>query len=775
MNGRPEKGGFPVMKRLLLLLCILCLCWSWGLCEKSATLLLYISGNDLESAACAEIQELMEGEYADEFNICVWAGGSNNWGGEFGFENGQLNQVVVGNEEFLEQNTAGKVSVGKPETLSDFIVSSIREYPADRYFLMLYDHGSGPAGGMLFDGVFRYEHIGMSGLHKALVQAQQQLGDLSFDIISVHACLMGTVELLAACQDFADYIVCSEELVLAGSLKNTFLLSSLQENPDIPSSVLATAWLDAYSEEAGHEYQLSAFDMHQTQPLIESINTLLERMAQRMDESTLLELKRSRAGMRDLSDESQENAANEDILWDTVDLYPFLAAFAPYEPELTDRIPDLLSNALIGNVPGRDKNVSGIGILFPRVLLNVDFENTFTQYFSGQLPGAEHFIHRYCALIEGRGSDETPSARPEPGQRTSGSGTSSLITSGEQSDQAKNEEGTEGESLFDLKTENKQDEPASNKQPTSKQSTGTSSESSSLITSGKQSDQTKTEEGTDGESLFDLKTENKQNEPASDKQPASEQGPGTSSESSSLITSDTNAAAEPTSKSQVSTDNTGSDELFDLKTDSPKPDAHPSSEEKTYRLQLDKEEMESLVSATGILTVGSVHDGKKIYTDLGTDLDTIIDWESGTVSMDFDGHWMQIGGNIAVINDMRVIEDSLYITVPATVNGESVLLEYLFKGDFSQGQLHRIMDSGNDLGHRALTMLNQSTIENVSLRYWSFTYDNEPDNFEWSGEPIPLDECLTAESGPLQDAYFITFALEDVSGNTTYYDAVPLK
>ena len=721
MNGRPEKGGFPVMKRLLLLLCILCLCWSWGLCEKSATLLLYISGNDLESAACAEIQELMEGEYADEFNICVWAGGSNNWGGEFGFENGQLNQVVVGNEEFLEQNTAGKVSVGKPETLSEFIVSSIREYPADRYFLMLYDHGSGPAGGMLFDGVFRYEHIGMSGLHKALVQAQQQLGDLSFDIISVHACLMGTVELLAACQDFADYIVCSEELVLAGSLKNTFLLSSLQENPDIPSSVLATAWLDAYSEEAGHEYQLSAFDMHQTQPLIESINTLLERMAQRMDESTLLELKRSRAGMRDLSDESQENAANEDILWDTVDLYPFLAAFAPYEPELTDRIPDLLSNALIGNVPGRDKNVSGIGILFPRVLLNVDFENTFTQYFSGQLPGAEHFIHRYCALIEGRGSDETPSARPEPGQRTSGSGTSSLITSGEQSDQAKNEEGTEGESLFDLKTENKQDEPASNKQPTSKQS------------------------------------------------------PGTSSESSSLITSDTNAAAEPTSKSQVSTDNTSSDELFDLKTDSPKPDAHPSSEEKTYRLQLDKEEMESLVSATGILTVGSVHDGKKIYTDLGTDLDTIIDWESGTVSMDFDGHWMQIGGNIAVINDMRVIEDSLYITVPATVNGESVLLEYLFKGDFSQGQLHRIMDSGNDLGHRALTMLNQSTIENVSLRYWSFTYDNEPDNFEWSGEPIPLDECLTAESGPLQDAYFITFALEDVSGNTTYYDAVPLK
>ena len=747
------------MKRLLLLLCILCLCWSWGLCEKSATLLLYMSGNDLESAACAEIQELMEGEYADEFNICVWAGGSNNWGGEFGFENGQLNQVVVGNEEFLEQNTAGKVSVGKPETLSDFIVSSIREYPADRYFLMLYDHGSGPAGGMLFDGVFRYEHIGMSGLHKALVQAQQQLGDLSFDIISVHACLMGTVELLAACQDFADYIVCSEELVLAGSLKNTFLLSSLQENPDIPSSVLATAWLDAYSEEAGHEYQLSAFDMHQTQPLIESINTLLERMAQRMDESTLLELMRSRAGMRDLSDESQENAANEDILWDTVDLYPFLAAFAPYEPELTDRIPDLLSNALIGNVPGRDKNVSGIGILFPRVLLNVDFENTFTQYFSGQLPGAEHFIHRYCALIEGRGSDETPSARPEPGQRTSGSGTSSLITSGEQSDQAKNEEGTEGESLFDLKTENKQDEPASNKQPTSKQSTGTSSESSSLITSGKQSDQ----------------TENKQNEPASDKQPASEQGPGTSSESSSLITSDTNAAAEPTSKSQVSTDNTSSDELFDLKTDSPKPDAHPSSEEKTYRLQLDKEEMESLVSATGILTICSERNGQKIYTDLGTDLDTIIDWESGTVSMDFDGHWMQIGGNIAVINDMRVIEDSLYITVPATVNGESVLLEYLFKGDFSQGQLHRIMDSGNDLGHRALTVLNQSTIENVSLRYWSFTYDNEPDNFEWSGEPIPLDECITAESGPLQSEYFITFALEDVSGNTTYYDAVPLK
>ena len=694
--------------------------------------MLYISAYGLESSACTEVQDLVQGNFSDDFNVCVWAGGSNDWKGAPGFENGQLNQMVIGNGTFADVHAAGKISVGRPETLTDFIVSSVRDYPAERYFLMLYDHGAGPAGGLLYDRIFRNDHLGMSDLHSALIQAQQQLGDFHIDLLSIHACLMGTVELLAACQGVADYVICSEELVLSDSLRNSFLLSELRENPDISNENLARLWLDAYQEETGGEYQLAAFDINQMGQVFENLNILLDRISSQMDESMVRDLSRARASMRDLSSSSREEVATESLLWDTVDLRSFLSAFSPFEPEQANLVLELLDNALIANIPGRDTDLCGVGILFPYDLLRESFEIHYNQYFSGQIPGLDNFIHRYCAFKKGgetAADANSLSDRPESLQTAFDElGTSSLISSN--SSETPDSESTGFSSLIT----SGDTETAGNE----------SSGFSSLITSG------------------DAKTT------------------GTESVApSSLITSGEGTADTAVDSSSLVDEEKGISDLqygrFDLKVESSEPE-QKTDRNHEYRVLLDEDQVENLESAEGILTVLTVENGKKVYTDIGTNLDTSIDWENGTVSASFDGRWIQINGQPATVMETVQSNGLRFLIVPAALDGENIILEYVFQPGSEQGQLNRVIDSGNSDGYRALRLLNVNDEDQIYLRYQSHVFeDGQMKSFERNSGLIPIAGCRFAEIKPISHNCYISFHLEDIYGNISFSPMFSVK
>ena len=707
-------------RRLIFLCCLLCLLAGIGQADKSATLMLYISGYDLEQAACLEIQDLMQGNYADDFNICVWAGGTKQWRGMFELADEELNQLVIGNGEFIEKRSAGRMSVADPETLASFIVSSVHEYPAERYFLMLYDHGAGPAGGMLFDSVFR-DDLGMIELRSAFREVQEQLGDFHFDMISIHACLMGTVEVLAACQGMTDCVVCSEEMILSDSLRNSVILSALREDPACPTETLAQKLVDSYLQETGEGNQLAAYNMNRIEPMLESLNLLLENTASQMDATMFRDLSRARATMRDLSASSQETAAAEEFLWDTVDLKAFLGAIDSIDPEQTGRILEQFDDALISSVPGRDTELCGLGILFPNDLLRDNFETRYDRYFTGQLPGLEQFVHRYCALKDGREkADDSGNARPEPGQENdTASGISSLIITGSQ-------DTTDGGSA------------------------GTSS----LITMG--DTEAPDSDGTGTSSLITMGGES----------PSEEAG------TSSLIASG-EESGNPSGSAQADAET--QEPLFDLKT--PNGTSERKAEgNRTYSLQLDETMLEELASAEGILTVTTEVDGKNVYTDITDSLETSVDWESGQISAVFDGNWIRIDGQIAVVIGMEENSGVTYMTVPAVLNGENVILEYLFRPGQDQGKLTRVMDSGGNEGYRALSVMELGDSDTVSLRYWSYMYvEGQTEMFERFSEPISPAQCRVAERKPIVEESYLSFCLNDIYGDTTYSAAMPLQ
>lgn len=119
---------------------------------------------------------------------------------------------------------SGKKSTKNSPELTEFIVSTVKAYPAEQYMLVLWDHGGGPKDG--FGGDDRapvngdYGYITSDQLSNAIKEAKERLaaetlsenGLDKFAMLGFDACLMGNFETSFAMSSYADYLVASEDL-----------------------------------------------------------------------------------------------------------------------------------------------------------------------------------------------------------------------------------------------------------------------------------------------------------------------------------------------------------------------------------------------------------------------------------------------------------------------------------------------------------------------------------------------------------------------------------
>ena len=112
-------------------------------------------------------------------------------------------------------------SMAAPETLADFIRWGAENYPARKYALVLWDHGTGAINGLLIDELFDGDTMRLDELKAALTDSGVHFEALLFD-----ACLMANLETAYAVKDSADWMIASEELV-AG--KGSAMYSWLQQ------------------------------------------------------------------------------------------------------------------------------------------------------------------------------------------------------------------------------------------------------------------------------------------------------------------------------------------------------------------------------------------------------------------------------------------------------------------------------------------------------------------------------------------------------------------
>ena len=115
---------------------------------------------------------------------------------------------AIGSEELAD---LGEVNMADPDTLTEFVIWSMENYPADKYVLILSDHGGGYTGGWS-DQSASGDSLTLIELDSALAQVQAETGLEQFELIGFEACLMSSLEVYTAIAPYARYSVASEEV-----------------------------------------------------------------------------------------------------------------------------------------------------------------------------------------------------------------------------------------------------------------------------------------------------------------------------------------------------------------------------------------------------------------------------------------------------------------------------------------------------------------------------------------------------------------------------------
>lgn len=143
-------------------------------------------------------------------------------------------------------DTQGKpLDMGDPEVLNDFITWGKTFYPADRYVLVLWNHGNGwrrsPFGE---DPTRAFSYDDQYGTSIKTWDTHIALGGHSLDIIAWDASLMQMLEVAYETAPFAQYIVGSEESPPAEGYPYDIIFDKFRDNPNASTESLTKAFVD---------------------------------------------------------------------------------------------------------------------------------------------------------------------------------------------------------------------------------------------------------------------------------------------------------------------------------------------------------------------------------------------------------------------------------------------------------------------------------------------------------------------------------------------------
>ncbi len=178
--------------------------------KDTVTIMVYMCGTDLESKsgmASSDLSEMAAASFGDNINLIIYTGGCSGWKTS-GISNSknQIYQIKNGKLLCLE-NDMGSKAMTDPSTLSSFIQYCSSNFPANRNDLIFWDHGGGSISGYGYDETHKSSgSMGLPGISKALKN-----GGITFDFVGFDACLMATAETALMMNNYADYMIASEE------------------------------------------------------------------------------------------------------------------------------------------------------------------------------------------------------------------------------------------------------------------------------------------------------------------------------------------------------------------------------------------------------------------------------------------------------------------------------------------------------------------------------------------------------------------------------------
>jgi len=253
---------------------------------KKWTILVYMNAdNDLEQYGILNMNQMETVGSDANVNIVVqfdrsakYDGSNGDWQGTRRYYVTKDSDANIIHSDLLQD--MGEQDMGNPDVLRDFITWGITNYPAERYCLIMWNHGAGwrsrdmdPGRGISYDdgqGTF----LTMAQWRQAMAQAQSATG-VTFNLLAVDASLMGMVEVAYELRGLCGLLTFSEESPPGKGYPYDDFLTQLAATPQMSTLEFAQAITDAYIEDnPNYGVTQSVVDPNRIVPVASAIQDL---------------------------------------------------------------------------------------------------------------------------------------------------------------------------------------------------------------------------------------------------------------------------------------------------------------------------------------------------------------------------------------------------------------------------------------------------------------------------------------------------------------------
>jgi len=333
------------------------------------TVLVYMVGSDLESDggfASDDLIEMAEVGSTKDVNILVETGGTKNWA--LPMISNKVNQrwLVQKGDLKIMKNDLGNRSMGKQSTLQDFLIWGVKNYPAKKYAVILWDHGSGAKGYGYDENNLSDPSLSVQEINGAL-KAATVISKQKFELVGFDACLMANIETATGLKDYASYMVASEELEPGHGWDYTSALQALNKKPTSTGAEFGKAIADGYKKHAtakGTDSQITLSVVNLAK--VSAVNTALDKFIAKASNDIknperITAVSKARIKSEDYGDAGAHGGSTDmadiyDIAYNLKDTYPTEAN------QLMKNIKDCITYKVTSDTK---PNANGLSIYFP--------------------------------------------------------------------------------------------------------------------------------------------------------------------------------------------------------------------------------------------------------------------------------------------------------------------------------------------------------------------------------------------------------------------------
>ena len=286
----------------------------------SWTVMIYMNAkNNLESDAIANFREIAATGSSKDVNVVVEMGrpkthvttDAGGWSGVLRFRASRNQEPVPANAIVDLRKKTALSDMGSFAALQDFVVWSVRNYPAKKYMLVIWNHGQGWRFQMAADSDIRLSsalgrlggvstqrqlatkrstptiggfraasfdddtghYLYNSDIEQATQEIASKIGH-KIDVIGFDACLMSMAETAYAFRNSAAFLVSSEELEPGAGWDYVPIVRSLVANPAISGRDLGRLVVDSYRGRYGdyHNTTMALVDLTKIDALANSVS-----------------------------------------------------------------------------------------------------------------------------------------------------------------------------------------------------------------------------------------------------------------------------------------------------------------------------------------------------------------------------------------------------------------------------------------------------------------------------------------------------------------------